>query len=157
MAAAHQSTAPAVGSDGAEPLPAGPLTASISNAVVRVYADYTGRGPTKARTHIAPNVITVVLEDTLTRGERRLRDKGHQDAIVETRRRFREAMRADLVVAVEALTSRTVLACLGDHSPDPDVAVQTFVLTPEDDQALPPGRSAMSLDGSGADGSASAH
>jgi uncharacterized protein YbcI len=141
----------AAGSDSIEPVPAGPLTASISNAIVRLFAEYTGRGPTKARTHLAPNVITVVLEDTLTRGERRLREHGDVDVIVESRRRFREAMRDELVEAVEALTSRKVVACLGDHAPDPDIAVQTFVLAPDERQDGDRARAARA-DGTGSAG-----
>jgi len=46
--------------------------AKISNGVVHVLSEYTGRGPTRARTHISDEVVTVVLRDTLTKGERSL-------------------------------------------------------------------------------------
>ena len=53
-------------------LPQGPRSAAISNMVVRLVSAYTGRGPTNARTHISEDLVTVVLRDTLTKGERSL-------------------------------------------------------------------------------------
>jgi len=44
----------------------GRLDAAISEAVVRLLAESTGRGPTKARTTIDGDLIVVVLQDTLT-------------------------------------------------------------------------------------------
>jgi hypothetical protein len=43
----------------------GVLTA-LSNEMVRLFEEQFGRGPTSARTTWAGDVITVVLEDTLT-------------------------------------------------------------------------------------------
>jgi uncharacterized protein YbcI len=40
--------------------------AAISNLVVRTLSEYTGRGPTKARTYFSDDIVTVVLQDTLT-------------------------------------------------------------------------------------------
>jgi uncharacterized protein YbcI len=45
------------------------LYAAISNANVRLLREYTGRGPTKARTTIRDNIVLVMLEQTLTKGE----------------------------------------------------------------------------------------
>src|SRR5258706_453589 len=53
-----------------EPVGAGSVAADISNAVVRLLSDYTGRGPTKARTYLHEDLVSVVLRDTLTKGER---------------------------------------------------------------------------------------
>jgi uncharacterized protein YbcI len=48
----------------------GELAAKISNTVVRALARTTGRGPTKAKTTLGDNGVFVVLQDSLTRGER---------------------------------------------------------------------------------------
>src|SRR4028119_921735 len=45
----------------------GSKAAAISNHVVRTMSEYTGRGPTRARTHLNDNLVTVVLQDTLTK------------------------------------------------------------------------------------------
>ena len=39
----------------------GSKAAAISNMVVRTVSEYTGRGPTKARTYITDDVVTVIL------------------------------------------------------------------------------------------------
>jgi uncharacterized protein YbcI len=46
--------------------PGGSLYAEISNVIVRLLREYTGRGPTKARTTIRDNVVLIMLEQTLT-------------------------------------------------------------------------------------------
>lgn len=42
----------------------------ISTAAVQLLHEYTGRGPTKAKTLINDDVVTLLLADTLTKGER---------------------------------------------------------------------------------------
>jgi uncharacterized protein YbcI len=69
------------------------LYAQISNAVVQMLREYTGRGPTKARTTIRDNVVLVMLEQTLTKGEQSLSNKGRGEKVLEIRHEFQEAMR----------------------------------------------------------------
>ena len=45
-----------------------PPAAMISTVAVQLLREYTGRGPTKAKTHINEDVVTVLLADTLTTG-----------------------------------------------------------------------------------------
>ena len=105
--------------------------AELSNAVVRLMSEYTGRGPTKAQTFIAGDLVTVVLRDTLTKGERSLVRDGLAHLVLSTRKAYQGTMRDDLVAAVEEITGRTVAAFLSDNHIDPDLAVETFVLEPE--------------------------
>ena len=51
-------------------LDAGPRAAAISTAIVRLLHEYTGRGPTRARTILGDDLIVCVLADTLTNSER---------------------------------------------------------------------------------------
>jgi uncharacterized protein YbcI len=106
----------------------GRLTSSISNAVVRIYADYVGRGPTKAKTSISGTLVTVVLQDALTKAEHRLIERGEEDAVLSNRRVFQSTMREDLVEMVEDLCHAKVIAFLSDHQARPDYAVEAFVL-----------------------------
>jgi len=108
------------------------LGAAISNAVVRLLAEYTGRGPTKARTYINDDYIAVVLQDTLTKGERSLVRDGKTELVLATRKAYQQTMSRDLIAAVEQLTGRTVHAFLSDNRTDPDVAIESFVLAPQD-------------------------
>jgi uncharacterized protein YbcI len=107
---------------------AGSLSAAISNHVVRLFAEYTGRGPTRARTAIRDNVITCITQDTLTKAERRLLAEGEADLVVTIRRKFQSTMRDDLVAGIETMTGRKVVSFMSDHDAGPDYAAEVFVL-----------------------------
>ena len=106
----------------------GSLSADISRLVVRLFAEYTGRGPTKARTTIRDDTIICVTQDTLTKAERRLTAEGETDLVVTIRRKFQSTMREDLVGGVELLTGRKVLSFMSDHDADHDYAAEVFIL-----------------------------
>jgi uncharacterized protein YbcI len=108
----------------------GRLDAAISEAVVRLLAESTGRGPTKARTTIDGDLIVVILQDTLTPGERFLADDDRAEQVLEMRRAYQDAMRTDAIVAIEDLTGRTVAAFMSANHIDPDLAAELFILEP---------------------------
>src|SRR5947209_19152847 len=89
--------------------PNGQLSAAISNTVVKALARTTGRGPTKAKTTLGDNGVFVVVEDSLTVGERTLTSAGQGPAVLELRRRWQEVMKVDVSREIEALTGRTVV------------------------------------------------
>jgi uncharacterized protein YbcI len=104
------------------------LYAAISNATVRLLREYTGRGPMKARTTIRDNVVLVMLEQTLTKGEQVLVDKGRSENVLELRREYQEAMRDESSAFVAELTGRNVTAMMSANHIDPDLAAEIFVL-----------------------------
>jgi uncharacterized protein YbcI len=106
----------------------GSLTAAISRHVVRLFSEYTGRGPTKARTTIRDDVVVCITEDNMTKAERRLVQEGEEELVVTIRRRFQTTMRDDLVAGIELLTGRKVRSFLSDHDADNDFASEVFVL-----------------------------
>jgi uncharacterized protein YbcI len=106
----------------------GPSAAAISNLVVRLMSEYTGRGPTKSRTYVHEDLITVVLQDTLTKGERSLVRDGKEDLVLSTRLAYQMTMRQDLIAGLEQLTGRTVRAFMSANHMEPDVAVEIFLL-----------------------------
>jgi uncharacterized protein YbcI len=112
-------------------LDGGALNGAISQAIVRLIAESTGRGPTKARTTIDRDLIVVLLQNTLTPGERYLADSDRTDQVLDMRRAYQEAMRSDCVAAVEDLTGRTVVAFMSANHVEPDLAAEVFVLKPE--------------------------
>jgi uncharacterized protein YbcI len=103
--------------------PTGSLSAAISNAVVGLLHDYTGRGPTHART-----TIVVTLRECLPTGERTLAQHGQALEVLAMRRAFQNTMREELIAAVERLTGRAVEAFLSDNLHEPDVAVEVFLM-----------------------------
>ena len=106
--------------------------AVISNHVVRTMSAYTGRGPTKARTHISDDVVTVLLQDTLTKGERSLVSEDREELVLTMRKAFQETMRQDLIDGIEQILGRKVIAFMSDNHIDPDIAAEVFVLAPAD-------------------------
>jgi uncharacterized protein YbcI len=103
----------------------------VSTAVVHLMREYTGRGPTKAKTYIHADLVTVVLQDILTKGERSLVSDGKSEAVLHTRQLFQQTMRSSLVDAVEEIVGRSVTAFMSANHIDPDIAVETFVLAPD--------------------------
>ena len=112
------------------------LPVAISNEVVRLVREYTGRGPTRARTTIRDNVVVVMLEQTLTRGERSLADKGRGEKVLEIRREFQEAMREESSQVIAQLTGRQVTAMLSANHIAPDLAAEIYVLDSPPDYEL---------------------
>jgi uncharacterized protein YbcI len=111
-----------------EALKAGELNAAISQAVVRLLSEYTGRGPTKARTIHSGKIVLCVLEDTMTKAERSIAAGGHEESVLESRHALQHTMQDELIAAVEALTHRRVAAFLSANHIEPDLAAELFVL-----------------------------
>jgi uncharacterized protein YbcI len=111
----------------------GQLATAIASMVVQVLRQYTGRGPTRSRTYLNDELISVVLQGTLTQAERALVADGKSDLVMSNRRAFQSIMRADLIAGIEELTGRTVIAFLSDNSIDPDVKVKSFLLAPQEE------------------------
>ena len=106
----------------------------ISTAAVQLLHEYTGRGPTKAKTVINEDLVTIVLADTLTKGEQKLVDNGLAERVLQLRHDYQVTMRDDLVAIVERQLSRKVVAFMSQNHIDPDLAVEVFVLEPEADE-----------------------
>ena len=111
----------------------GALYSAISNAVVGIVHEYTGRGPTRARTSIRDDVVVVVLQETLLKAERSLIEDDKAELVAHMRRSFQQTMRADMSAAVAKLTGREVIAFMSDSHLEPDYSVELFVLAPEAD------------------------
>ena len=102
----------------------------ISHGVVAIYKEYLGRGPTTARTALTEHAAITTLEDSLTKAEVTLVKNGQSSTVREMRRKFQEAMRADITTLVEEVTGRKTAVFLSDHDTGPDVAVEMVVFAP---------------------------
>ena len=84
-------------------------TMEVSNAMVRLYKQLFGRGPTSARTYwCGPDIIACVLEGTLTPAERNLVKMGEHQRLRDTRMFFQYASVREFCRPVEEITGRTV-------------------------------------------------
>jgi uncharacterized protein YbcI len=106
----------------------GETRAAISREIVRLQAEYYGKGPTKAKTYIVDDLVVVVLEESFTRAEKTLAERGEREAIQHIRRRFQQAMADSFTSVVEQASGRTVRAFLSETDIEQDVSVETFLL-----------------------------
>jgi uncharacterized protein YbcI len=114
-----------------DPTATGPAGLAIANHVGRLLSEYTGREPTKARTSFGDDLVTVVVRDLFTKGERSLVRDGRADPVLDLRRAYQATMGDELSEGVEEITGRRVIAFLSANHIDPDVAIESFVLAPE--------------------------
>jgi uncharacterized protein YbcI len=109
----------------------GEMRATISREMVRLQAEYYGKGPTRAKTYIVDDLVVVVLEETFTRAEKTLAERGERAAIEHIRRRFQQQMADSFTSVVEQATGRKVRVFLSETDIDNDVSVETFLLAEE--------------------------
>ena len=110
-------------------------TLQVSNHVVHVVRAFTGRGPTPARTSIDGDLVSVLLRDTLTTGERSLVGDGRGQLVLDMRKAFQMTMGDELIAGVQDILGRRVIAFMSDNHLDPDYAVEVFVLEPDGPEA----------------------
>jgi uncharacterized protein YbcI len=115
----------------------GSLSSAVSSHIVRLFSEYTGRGPTRARTFIRANVVVCVTHDNMTKGERRLVEAGQADTVKSIRRTFQTTMRDDLIAGIETLTDCNVISFMSDHDAVTDHAAEVFVLDAEPKWSVP--------------------
>jgi uncharacterized protein YbcI len=106
----------------------GEMRAMISREIVRLQAEYYGKGPTRAKTYIVDDLVVVVLEESFTRAEKTLVDRGEHEAIQNIRRRFQQQMADDFTSVIEQATGRKVRVFLSETNLEHDVSVETFLL-----------------------------
>ena len=104
----------------------------IANAMVRLYKEAFGRGPTKARAQFAgPDTLVVILENSLTTAERNLVAMGEHEHLRGTRMFFQRTLEAELRGIVEQALGRRTVACISGIDTHRDVAVEVFTLEPD--------------------------
>jgi uncharacterized protein YbcI len=105
--------------------------AEITNGIVRLFSEYYGRGPTRAKTYMLEDrYVITVLRDTMTTVERTLAEKGQEDLVRRVRLTFQEAMAASFKGVVEDVLGRRVEAYHSQILIDPDVGFEFFLLEP---------------------------
>ena len=110
----------------------GETAAAIANLTVQLLSDYTGRGPTRARTHLSGDLVAVVVQDAMTKGERSLIRDGEQERVLDTRQAYQRTMREALARGVADITGREVIAFMSANHIAPDIGIEVFILAPGD-------------------------
>jgi uncharacterized protein YbcI len=111
---------------------------AVSNAMVRLYKEQFGRGPTTTRTHFAgPDVLITTLEDSLTPAERNMVAMGEHQRLRDTRMFFQYASEEAFREAVEQITGRKVRAFVSGIDTHRDVSSEVFYLEPQSGGGAP--------------------
>lgn len=108
---------------------AGEQLAAVTNGIVKLFSEYYGRGPTKAKSYMLDDHIVVcVLEETMTKVERTLVENGAGNKVREVRLTFQEAMSPEFKACVAGIMGRKVIAYHSQLTLDPDYGFEFFVL-----------------------------
>jgi uncharacterized protein YbcI len=103
----------------------------LTNAMVRLYKELFGRGPTKARTNYAgPDTLVATIENSLTPAERNMIGLGEDQRVREIRMFFQHASDNEFKGTVEQITGRKVRAFVSGMDTDEDVSAEVFYLEP---------------------------
>lgn len=100
----------------------------ISNAVVRIYKHYLGRGPRSARTHLSEDLVVVILAGCLTRAERSLYEAGQQELLLSQRHAIQQLMADEMIAAVQGIVGRSVVSFMSTNDPEKEIGAEVFVL-----------------------------
>lgn len=110
------------------------ILADVSREIVRVYARFYGRGPTKARTVLHNDVLVVVLEEIFTKAELVLIGAGQFAQVRAQRQAFQDEVEPLFRQVVEDVTGRKVRAFLSQVTEE-GVAAEVFVLVPDSERS----------------------
>ena len=106
---------------------------AVSNAMVKLYKEQFGRGPTKARTNFAgSDTLVCTLQDSLTPAERNLVAMGEDQRLRDVRMFFQHSSEDAFRDTVEGITGRKVWAFVSGIDTHEDVSVEVFYLEPQD-------------------------
>jgi len=106
--------------------------AQLSTAMVRIYKEQLGRGPTKARSDWAgPDTVVCQLWETFTPAERSMVTMGEHQRLRDTRLFSQYAAEDDFRKVTEDTFGRQVRAFVGGTDTREDMAVELFVLEPD--------------------------
>jgi uncharacterized protein YbcI len=136
---------------GSEEIPDSPRSASvdpatvgrsplleISNAMVALYKEAFGRGPTKSRAQFAgPDTLLVTLESSLTVSERNLAAMGEHRRLREARLFLSDALEDQFRAIVERALGRKTLAYVSGIDTARDVTIKLFTLEAAGEAADP--------------------
>jgi uncharacterized protein YbcI len=97
-----------------------------------VHRSFYGKGPTEAKTYAINDTVICILEGGFTTVERTLIDGQDVEAVLKVRRSFQRAMERQFTGVIEQALGRKVIAYMSQIHADPDLAVELFVLKPEE-------------------------
>lgn len=103
----------------------------LSNAMVRLYKELFGRGPTRTRSDYAgPDAVVCTLENSLTPAERALAALGEHQRLRDTRMYFQYATADRFIEVTEQILGRKVRGFVSGMDTENDIATELFYFEP---------------------------
>ena len=116
----------------------GQIEAEISDAMVRLQREHTGRGPNQAHTYIIHDLVIVRMQEVLTPAERQLTGKPYGQSLVKQfHQQMHEIAREQLERIIEEHTGAKVLSIHSDVSTKTGEQVAIYVLDQNLEAVLP--------------------
>ena len=104
----------------------------ISDALVQLYKDCYGKGPTKARTYMDGDLVVCLLQGGFLKSEKALRDAGRGEAVSDNRGALQEVLRQRFIDVIEGITERKVITFISGVDVQTETNAELFVLQPLD-------------------------
>ena len=107
----------------------GQIEAELSDAMVKLQRERTGRGPTQAHTYILEDMVIVRMQDVLTPAERQLTGKTYGQSLVKQfHQQMHEIARSQMEEIIQAHTGCKVASIHSDVSTKTGEQMAIFVL-----------------------------
>jgi uncharacterized protein YbcI len=114
----------------------GMQVAELSNAMVAIYKEQFGRGPTKAHTvYATKDLLVCTLENSLTPAEEKMLAFDEHQRVREIRMFFQHAAEKEFVETVERISGRRVRGFVSGMDTHQDISTEVFYLEPSDSAA----------------------
>ena len=108
--------------------PRGSLLQDVSNAMVGLFKEQFGRGPTKVRSDFAnEDTLICVLENTFTPAEKNMVKLGEHQRLRDVRLFFQHASEKEFRSTVERIVGRPVRAYTSAIDTDADLCIEVFI------------------------------
>src|SRR6476661_1283847 len=112
-----------------ERLEGGRLLVAVSNAIITLFRDFSGKGPKSCNARWAgDDLLVILLEGGYTVAEQTLFDAGHGRAVRDSRQMLQDSLEARMTRLVEELTGRGVRAFMSTSHQSPDLSALLFLL-----------------------------
>lgn len=107
----------------------------LSNAIVHIHKRFLGKGPTKARSHLTHDLLTVILQGGFTKAEQSLHEGGRDAEVAQSRSAMQSVVEEELRATVERVLGREVHSFMSANDPREGFSAEIFVLRPNTDPA----------------------
>ena len=109
-----------------------PILMEVSNAMVHLFKEQFGRGPTKARSHWAGHdALVCILRESFTPAEKNMVALGEHQRLRDVRLFFQAATEEKFREVVGSIVGRPVESFMSAVDTHTDTSIEVFIFEPE--------------------------